>query len=322
MYDIITIGDTTVDVFLDVDEKTKLCKMDKDKEWLNIRYASKVPIRHVNQVAGTGNAANVAHGTSRLGLRTAIYTVLGGDDKGQEIQTKFVSSNIDTKYIKVEKDTDTNMSVIIDYKGDRTALVHHEDREYKLPRFSKPKWIYFSSVCGNHKDINKEINNYVKQKKVKLAFNPGSLQMRLGAKGLRPILSVAEVVFLNREEAEKLTTKNRNIRKLLQAVKKLGPKVVVITDGREGSYCYNGKNMYHVGIIDLPVVERTGCGDAYASGFTSALFYDLDIREAMRWGSANGAHAAMEIGSQDGLLHKKQLENMLRRHSHLQPKNI
>jgi ribokinase len=322
VYDIITIGDTTVDVFLDIDESTKLCKLDADKEWLCLKYAAKIPVKHVNKVVGVGNSANVAVGTRRLGLKTAIYTVLGDDAKGREIYKKFEKNKIGVEYIEMDRDTDTNMSAVIDYKDDRTILVHHEDRKYKLPKMPPPKWIYFSSVCGNHDVINKKISEYVAKHKIKLCFNPGSMQLILGIERLASILESCEIVFLNVREAEHLTKKTKDIKKLLQAVKQLGPKIVVITDGTKGSYSFDGECMFQVGVIELPKLEKTGCGDAYASGFISAMAYGLDIKEAMRWGSANGAHAAVEIGSQDGLLDRTKLEKLLRRHTHFQPSKM
>jgi len=322
MYDIITIGDTTVDVFLDIDESTALCALDAKKEWLRLRYGSKIPVKHVKKIVGVGNAANVAVGVQRLGLKTAIYTVLGDDAKGREIQKKFLSLGIDTAYIAVDRDTDTNLSTVIDYQGDRTILVHHEERTYRLPTFAPTKWIYFSSICGNHDAFNRALARLARQKKIRLGFNPGSMQLRLGAKRLAPILAATEVIFLDMQEAERLTRKTSDIKQLLRAVKKLGPKIVAITDGRRGSYCFDGEKMYQIGIIDLPVLERTGCGDAYASGFVAALLYGLPVTQAMRWGSANGAHEAVDFGSQSGILTKVEIEELLRRHSHFQPRAV
>ena len=311
-FDIITIGDTTTDVFLQIDESSKLCSVDKKSLELKFRYAGKIPVKDMHKVIGAGNAANHAVGASRLGLKTAIYSIVGLDHSGSMIKHMLEDEQISTSYLKTDKSKKTNYSTVLDYKGDRTILVYHEDREYSLPKFTKTKWIYFSSICGNHAEFNRELHNFVVKKKVKLGFNPGSKQMKLGARKLKPILSVTEVLFVNKQEAQRLTKKTKDIKKLLVALKDKGPKIVVITDGQEGSYCFDEKNMYKIGILGLPVVERTGCGDAYASGFVAALNYGYDIEEAMRWGSANGAAAAMSMGSHEGLLKKVQLERLLK----------
>lgn len=322
MFDIITIGDTTTDIFLEVDKATRLAGVDRENNRLWFNYASKIPVKYAHQAAGVGNAANVAVGTARLGLKTAIYTIIGKDDAGKEIQKQFRKEKIAQPYVRVDSRKDTNVSIVIDYKADRTILVHHQECVYKLPRWPRPKWIYFSSICGNHDQFNQELRAYVVKNNAKLGFNPGSMQLRLGARRLKLILSVAEVVFVNVQEAEQITRRTSNIKTLLKLMKRTGPRMVAITDGRKGSYCYDGERMYQIGIIDLPVVERTGCGDAYASGFLSALAYGLGVTEAMRWGSVNGAHEATKLGSQTGLLNRKRLELFLRQHSKFQPQVI
>lgn len=319
MFDVITIGDATTDVFLEIDETTKVCRVDKKKNELCIRFASKVPVKHVNRIAGVGNAANVAVGTHRLGLQVGIYTIVGGDRAGQEIIGNLRRHRVDVRYVRIDKTRATNSSTVLDYQGDRTIFVHHEEREYHLPAFAKTKWLYFSSICGNHDAFQAEIHDSVKRTGVKLGFNPGSLQMCLGTKRLMPILSICDVVFVNKEEAQALTLQSNDIRRLLRAMHRLGTKMVVITDGRNGSYAYDGRMMYGVAIINLPVLERTGCGDAYASGFLGALVHGFDLPEAMRWGSANGASEATQLGSQSGLLTRPKMEALLRRHSHFQP---
>lgn len=323
VYDIITIGDATVDTFCLLEAESELCRLDKKGEWLSLRYGSKIPVKAVNTVVGAGNAANVAMGTHRLGLKTAIYTILGADDKGRAIKDRFKQHTIGAEYIKLERGTCTNTATVIDYKSDRTILVYHNEREYRVLKFAPTKWMYFSSIYTHDNEFYNSLAEYVARHQIKLGFNPGSMQLRLGVEGLQPILSVSEALFVDVEEAERLTgKKTRDKQRLLRALKQLGPRIIVLTDGRHGSYCFDGEQMYQIGIVDLPVVERTGCGDAYASGFVSALHYGLPVTEAMRWGSVNGAHEATALGSQTGLVTKGKMQTFLARHHEFQPQEI
>ena len=74
MFDIIAIGDATTDIFLSMDEKDPLCKLDKKKSELKLKYTSKIPVKELHRVIGAGNASNHAFGAAKLGLHTAIYT--------------------------------------------------------------------------------------------------------------------------------------------------------------------------------------------------------------------------------------------------------
>ena len=64
--------------------------------------------------------------------------------------------------------------------------------------------------------------------------------------------------------------------------------------------------------FDVPVVERTGCGDSYSTGFICALASGYDISTAMRWGTINAAFVLQKIGAQEGLLKKNELLRILK----------
>jgi ribokinase len=322
VFDIITIGDTTTDIFLEIDENSPLCKVDKKKLELKLKYKSKIPVKSMHRVIGGGNASNHAVGASRLGLRTAIYTMLGDDDAGDAVCHKYRREKISNKYLKIDSKHGTNLATVIDYAGDRTILSYHAKRKYKLPKFEKTKWIYFSSISGNHKEFNDELISYVKRNKIKLGFNPGSKQMALGVAKLKPIFAVCEVVFVNLQEAQRLTKKTKNVKLLLKEMKKYGSKLVVITDGENGSYSYDGDVVYKIGKAKFNFVESTGSGDAYASGFVSALINKKKVPEAMKWGAINAGSVLSEIGSQKGLLTKNKLKGLLKEQKTLEAKSI
>src|SRR3990167_7480577 len=88
IFDIVSIGDSTVDVFLDIDPKDTeaVCKVDEQACLIAFEYGSKVPVRAMHRVPGVGNAANLSQGISRLGLKAGIYTVIGDDRDSQEIK--------------------------------------------------------------------------------------------------------------------------------------------------------------------------------------------------------------------------------------------
>lgn len=321
-FDIISIGDTTLDMFLEIDEATAVCNIDKEACVLCINYADKVPVTKVTKVPAVGNAANNAVGSSRLGLKAALYTILGDDSTGQEAFEKLKSEGVATDYIQFDKDKGTNYSAVINFKGERTILVFHEHREYSLPKLDKSRWIYFSSLAAGHEKLHAQIPVLVKETKAKLGFNPGTFQLKEGIEKLRPILTATEVLLVNREEAQRLVGKSKDIKKLLTALKKEGPEIVVISDGPKGSYAFDGNTTYFQDIFDAPLVERTGSGDSFSTGFIGALVYGLSISEAMRWGTVNAAFVIQHIGAQKGLLTKEKLEEVLSQNPKFQPKKI
>lgn len=311
MFDIISIGDSTVDEFLTIDDAKVSCDLNRENCIICFNYADKIPAKSFTQVPAAGNAANAAVGSARLGLATGIYTVLGNDKAGHEILEIFKAEGVATDFVQIDENHGTNHSVILNYLGERTIFVFHNPRNYKFPQNLAPaKWIYYTSLAKEHAQLHQPLIDYVLKNNVKLAFNPGSWQIREGIDVLSQIIKHSEVFILNRQEAQNLVGEGE-IKDLLQKLVKYGSKIVVITNGPEGSYSFDGEKFYKLGIFECPIVERTGAGDAYSTGLLAALCSGKSLPEAMVWGTFNAASVIQKIGPQEGLLKKAELEKYL-----------
>ena len=321
-FDLISIGDTTEDIFMELKEETKVVEDKQGIKYLGLLYAEKIAVEKVTDILAVGNAANVAVGVSRLGLKTALYTILGNDDTGEQMAKVLLREGVAKDYIVFDKNTKSNLSVVLNYKAERTILVHHEKRTYNLPKLAAANWLYFTSLGHGHEKLHSQIPQYIKKSKAKLAFNPGSHQLSEGLQKLRPILKVTTVLFVNRQEAQTLIGKEGNVKMLMQKLHKEGLKIVVITDGPKGSYASNGKDAYYLKIFPAPLIERTGAGDSYGTGFVAALAYGKSVPEAMCWGTINSAFVIGKIGAREGLLQKKEMEKILKKNPKFKPREI
>lgn len=315
-FDIISIGDCTEDNLMEVPDAEVNCSIHPNRCLLCFSYADKIPASSLH-IKSAGNANNNAVGSARLGMKAAIYTILGNDGVGIFIKNKLREAGVAQDYIVYDPKLRTNFSVVINYKGERTILVYHAKRKYKLPKLSKTKWLYYTSLGEKHAGLNRQIISFVKKNTVKLGYNPGTYQLRAGVKQMKPVLAVCEVVFVNKEEAARIVGPQHDVRHYLMALRKLGPKIVVVTDGVAGSYAFDGKQFWYMGILKTPVIERTGAGDAYATGFIAALHYEQTIREAMCWGTMNSSSVIMKYGPQDGLLTRSGIAKFQKKHKHV-----
>lgn len=212
---------------------------------------------------------------------------------------------------------------------ERTILVKHWEYEYSMPKFKNPpRWLCLSSLGENSVPFHHKIANYLKEnKEVKLAFQPGTFQIKLGYETLKDLYENTELFFCNKEEAKRIIqTDEDEIKILLHAMQDLGPKIVVITDGPSGAYVLeeNG-NAWSMPMYPdpAPPVDRTGAGDSFSSTFTSALALGYDIPTALSWGPINSMNVVQHIGAQEGLLTRKQLLGHLdKRPDFYVPKNI
>lgn len=315
MYDLISIGDCTIDTLLQIHDAEVNCAMHPNRCVICFNFADKIPVDQIHRKVA-GNAANNAVGASRLGLKTAIYTLLGNDGTGEQIEKTFKKEKVSLDYVGRDSKKETNSSIVINFKGERTIFVYHAPRAYQLPKLAPAKWIYYTSVGPDHAKLNQQIIKSVKDKKIKLGYNPGTFQLRAGFKQMRDILKICEVLFVNKEEAARIIGPQYDTRHYLLGLRQTGPKIVVITDGTAGSYIFDGEKFWQMGIYATPNIERTGAGDAFATGFLAALHYKKNIPTAMCWASANSSAVIMKYGPQDGLLTKSGIEEFHRKHKH------
>ncbi len=314
-YDIVSIGDTTIDAFIEVHEASVHCNVNHADCELCFSYANKIPYENVTMLPA-GNSTNNAVGSARLGLKNAFVSSIGDDPEGQMIVEELKKEGVDTRFMHVTRGAKTNFHFVLTYRGERTILIKHNKFEYKLPANLDTKWIYFSSMAAGTEKFHKDLEKYLKKNKdVKLSFNPGTFQMRMGTGKLAGIYKRTEILFLNREEAQAVTAQTtRDIHKLAHGMHKLGAKIAVITDGRDGSYASDGNRIWFVDHFPGPRIEATGAGDAYGSGFTAAIIKGKTVPEAMVWGTINGGNVALYIGPHKGLQTVKQIESWMKKH--------
>lgn len=305
---LLSIGDVTMDVFMIPTESEALCTLDNKECLICFSYGEKIPVKSLEHSIG-GNAANNVVGTARLGIKSGLVSTLGGDSIGNMIVDRIAREGVDMSYVVQQPEAGSNYSTVINYGGERTIFVYHAPRSYEFPvNLTPTPWIYLTSMGESFAPFYNHFVDYIKKNPgIKLAFNPGSYQLRTNKELLAPVLQSTYMVYINREEAEKITGFGQSHEKekdLLKAVSSLGPKIVVITDGGAGSYLFDAttNKYYHCGILPVDAYERTGAGDAFGAGCVSALIKGKSIEEALLWGTCNSASVIGYVGAQKGLL--------------------
>ncbi|OGZ98723.1 MAG: hypothetical protein A3C07_00345 [Candidatus Sungbacteria bacterium RIFCSPHIGHO2_02_FULL_47_11] len=327
-YNFIAIGDTVTDAFIDLHEGGAAhLDIDKGMRELCMRFADKIPYDNVTVVPAVGNSANAAVAAARLGLASALVSNVGGDYFGQECLSALKAEKVAAEFITVHKDIKTNYHYILWYEDDRTILIKHEEYPYHLPDIDDPKWVYFSSLSGNSEEFHRVVLNYLQEHpKIKLAFQPGTFQMKMGLHKLAGLYKRSEVFICNKEESQRiLEIDERDIKVLLKKMHDIGPKLVVITDGPKGAYASDGESAWFMPPYPdpKPPYERTGAGDAFSSTFVVALCLGKSIPEALLWAPINSMSVVQQVGARAGLLTREQIESYLAKASaDYKPKKI
>ena len=316
--DVLCVGDVVTDVFIKLIDEIEHTYKNEDGKWLAIPFGMKIPFDHAEIAHAVGNAANAAVSFSRLGLNAAFETEVGGDQEGREIVRHLSKEKVDTRFVHVNGRKNSNIHYVLWYKEERTILIKHEEYDYQWPHFRKgeiPKWVYFSSISEGALDYTDDIADWLADNpEVKLAFQPGTFQMKVGVERLKQIYKYTEVVIMNREEAVIVTGGSYdNVHELLDRLHGYGCKIAVVTDGPAGAYASDGTHRYKMPLYPdpAPPYERTGAGDAYASTLIAALAKDHDLEGALQWAPINSMSVVQKTGAQAGLLTERELEEWL-----------
>ncbi len=319
-FDFIAVGDTVTDAFIRISQASVMSTESPDgtiSEELCLVNGTKIPYDFATVLAGVGNAANAAVSASRLGLKTGLVTDIGGDDYGAEMRASLEQKGVDTTFVRSHPDKLSNYHYVLWHNAERTILIKHEEYPYAIPAIGKPRWLYFSSVGDHSLPYHEEIAAYLEANpEIKLAFQPGTYQIKLGKEALAKLYAHTEVFFCNVEEARLILGVNEpDPAKLPKMVSAIGPKISVITDGPKGAYAYDSysNTTYFMPTYPdpKPPYERTGAGDACASTITVALALGLPLATALQWGPINSMSVVQYIGAQEGLLSREALEKYL-----------
>ncbi len=315
-FDFIALGDIVSDAFIRLKDAELHCDLQHADCQICMDFGAKVPYESVTVVPAVGNSPNAAVAAARLGLRSALVTDLGADDYGREALAALRSNKVDTSFVRQHQELKTNYHYVLWYADDRTILIKHEKYPYQLPALGTPRWLYLSSLGEHSLTYHETIVDYLnKNQEIKLAFQPGTFQIKIGAKTLTNLYRRSEIFFCNTDEARLILgiEAGAPIKELLTGLRALGPKIAIITDGPEGAYADDGAHRWFMPPYPdpQPPFERTGAGDAFSSTVTAALALGLGLPEALRWGPINSMSVVQKIGAQAGLLTRPELEKLL-----------
>ncbi|OGG42058.1 hypothetical protein A3A21_03460 [Candidatus Jorgensenbacteria bacterium RIFCSPLOWO2_01_FULL_45_25b] len=321
MFDVITIGTATRDVFLTSGEFRVL----KDPEHLEklgfptaeaecFALGGKVEVESPFFTTG-GGALNAAVTFSRAGLKTGAVFKIGKDEIGRDLLSDIKKENV-LSIPAYDKSLCTAYSTIILNKtGERTVLVYRgasnslEKRDVPLSKL-RAKWAYVVSGYTSL-SLMEQVFSSLKKQGASIALSPSKHYAQLGHQKLKAVLRYVDLLIMNREEAAAFTREEYNReKKIFKKFDEIVRGIAIMTDGERGAYVSDGRYLYRSGVFkEKKLVDRTGAGDAFGSGFVAGLIEKNDISYALRFATANATSVVEHIGAQAGILKKKDFQN-------------
>ena len=299
------VGSATQDVFLsNTPEFAPVCES-PEQCFFEIPLGSKINVNKIDFSTG-GGATNAATTFARNGQHAIFMGQIGHDPAGDAVLRMLDEEAIDSSYVSYSPKSSTGYSVLLlAPDGERTILTyrgastHFNPKNFDLDQV-QADWLYVTTLNG-HFEILDKLFDSAKEKGIKIAFNPGKSELTNPQK-LKPLLADVEILLLNKEEAQMIAT-GETAEELLRHARNFC-RVVVITDGQNGSWAADKTSVLKSGIYEPEQIslDRTGAGDAFGSGFVLKYASGSGLKEAIHFASANAASVVMQIGTKTGIL--------------------
>lgn len=301
---ILSIGAAVQDVFLK--GKIFIPHREKDGELVEeFKLGSKNDIEDVFFNTG-GGATNAAVTFARQGLHSMFMGKIGHDEPAEAILNDLHKEDVDTSLIQQINKYCTGYScLLLSPKGERTILTYrgasaHMDFTAHDFHGMDADWFLVTSMAGNLQTLD-TIFTYAENQNINIAMIPGENELKLTE--FKKFIPRLKILAANKEELSFIYGDKSLEDLVLEANKYV--EYVIGTNGPKGSVAANRNQIIKAGMYeDVPVIDRTGAGDAFASGFISMVAAGESLEKAVIFASANSTSVVGQIGAKAGILHK------------------
>lgn len=260
-----------------------------------------------------GSAANTIVGLAKLGLKTGYIGKVAEDRGGRLHLEDFERMKVDTGGIMIAKEGRSGaVTGFVDQEGERALYIDPGVNdsigfgEIDLEYAEGAKFLHLTSFVGEkpfktQKRLMKEL-----PEEVKVSFDPGILYARRGLDSLKPIIKRASLVLPSEGELKLLTDEGHE--KGAETLIDEGAKIVAVKLGKKGCYVTDGKETHLVDPYRVEVVDTTGAGDAFSTGFLYGLVRGNDLYDCGKMGNFVASRCIGKAGGREGLPKRSDLK--------------
>lgn len=329
MLDVITIGGALRDITFATD-KGKVLETPEDltsQRLLAFEFGAKIRSEDVRMNFG-GGACNAAAVFAKLGLSTAIITRVGNDGNGRSVIENLRSRGVGTDLVQTDMSAETAFSFIVaagaGRGGERVIFSHRgalENMEVRKEDLRGATWLYMTGLGKGWKENLADVAQAIRENGIKLAWNPGAEEIAGGRRDLDVLLRETELFIVNKDEAIELAlgdsgagisgSELNDMARLIDAIKRWGPKNVVVTDGKNGACMRTQEADFSVPALIRRQVDTTGAGDAFGSGLLAGYILTGKWDLALKYGILDSSGEVAEYGAGSGIMTREEIEDRL-----------
>jgi len=288
-------------------------------EFNQMHLGDKIKVNEDFKYTVGGGGINVSLALSRLGGKVD-YLGKFSYETYDKIKTTLNKNKINIIETKISKKPAAK-SVLIDTKdGDRLVLTYLgqnsflESKDFNLKNFNSD-YFYFTSLTGKSLETLLTLSKTIKKNKPNsiICYNPSLYLIKTETKKIKQLLKNIDILILNYEEAEFLIGFDK-IGICLKKLKEIVNKIVIITDGSNGAYLYDGKKEYfQKASKPKKIIDTTGAGDSFAATFFYFYLKGYELKKAMEIASKNSANVISYKGAQEGLMYFEDIMKIIKK---------
>jgi len=246
----------------------------------------------IEETVSGGSVANSIVGLSQLENKVGFIGKVNDDNLGSKYENGLKNENVEYFYSKKKEQLPTGTCLIlITPDSERTMCtflgtagkINENDVDVKAVKNSEITFLegYLWDEGDPKKAFDKAIQN---SNKVAMSLSDLFCVERHKKNFLDLVKNKLDITFANEQEIMSLI-ETKNFDEVINFSKQLG-KLVVVTRGKNGAVAINSDEIVECGIKkDLKIVDLTGAGDLFASGFLHGFVNNLSLKENLEKGT-------------------------------------
>lgn len=254
------------------------------------------------QVATGGSCANTIKALARLGEKTALLGKIGEDSLGEHFTTYMIKSGVLPLFIPSPNPT-TRILILVTPDGQRTMRFYEGCSLEFLPEhlfsdyFKSPKLVHIEGFAFRNGNLPERLMHLAKEAGVKVSLDLSSFEIvkQYREEILNIIAQHVDIVFANEDEIQVLT--GLSPKEGCLKLRELCPIAVVLM-GKEGCLIGSGDQLIKCPTFPATVVDTTGAGDYFASGFLYGFVRDYDLDRCAKLGNLMGSRIVGFMGAE------------------------
>ena len=305
---ILGIGNAIVDVICKVKDdfikKNNLTKSTMKLIFNKDEFQSLLTNLQIEKTVSGGSVANSIVGLSQLGNEVGFIGKISDDNFGAKYEEGLKKENVAFLYSKKKENLPTGTCLIlVTPDSERTMCTFLgtagkiNENDISPEAIKKSEIVFLEGYLWDEGEPKKAFEKaFLNANKVAMSLSDQFCVDRHKSHFLDLVKNKLDIIFANEQEIKSLIDV-KSFNDVITFAKSLR-KIIVVTRGEKGAVAINGNEVFECGIKQgLNIVDLTGAGDLFASGFLHGHANNMSLKESLEKGTEMSSKVIQQIGA-------------------------